>query len=76
MGLEAGNRHQGLITGDPNKCRFIARSCEELAAKADDPASKERLLGLASGWNHLAAVLETTQEINSLFGRGGATDKQ
>jgi hypothetical protein len=76
MGLETGNRHQGLITGEPNKCRFIARSCEELAAKADDPATKERLRGLAAGWNHLAAVLETTQEIKSRFGKRGATNKQ
>ena len=61
--------------GDPNKCRFIARSCEELAAKADDAASKERLLGLASGWYHLATVLETTKEIISRFGNGKRPDK-
>ena len=75
MGLEDGNRRQGLIVGDPTKCRFIASSCEDFAAKADDLASKERLLDLASGWNHLATVLETTQEINSRFGRGKRSDK-
>lgn len=74
-GVEAGNRHQEPMDGDPNKCRVVARRCEELAATAKNPASKERLLALALGWTHLATVLETTREIILRFGGGKRPDK-
>jgi hypothetical protein len=54
---------------DPNECRAIAKGCEALATQSKDPELRDRLLGLAAGWTHLASVLETTEEISSRFGR-------
>jgi hypothetical protein len=54
----------------------MARNCEELAAKINDAESKERLLGIASGWTHLATVLETTEEIVARFGRVRELDRE
>ena len=62
------------MPGDPEECRQHAKRCWALAGEAKNPELKKSLIEIAHRWTVLAADLEATHKLLTMW--GDPPDKQ